>query len=169
MMLLGALAENVFEFSGTYARKQQASLDPILTGWKRWREFNTTSDDQMSRTGWLLNLRISGSISMDREAKAVSWNVGPHGYKGSKKEIHQLFEQEPPVICLQDVRIPKRKKNSIKRELQRVFPHDWIHINTAQSPKKDCRDRPYVFSVRTALHSAFFPKVTQLRCPHSKK
>jgi len=75
---------------------------------------------------------------MDKEEKAVSWNVGPHGYKGSKKEIHKLFEQEPPVICLQDVQIPKRRKNSVKRELQRVFPHYWIYITTAQSPKKDC-------------------------------
>ena len=55
-MLLGALAENIFGFSGTYARKKQASLDPILTGWKRWMEFNTTSDGQMPRTDWLLNL-----------------------------------------------------------------------------------------------------------------
>jgi len=80
----------------------------------------------MSRTGWLLNLRISGSICMDREAKAVSWNVGPVEYKGRKKEMLQLFEQEPPMICLQDVKIPKRRKNSIKRELQRVLPHYWI-------------------------------------------
>ena len=120
------LVENIFGFSGTYARKKKASLDPIITGWKSWMEFNTTSDDQMPRTGWLLNLRTSGSISMDKEEKAVSWNVGPHGYKGSKEEIHKLFEQEPPVICLQDVRIPKRKKNSVKRELQRVFPRYWI-------------------------------------------
>jgi len=54
-------------------------------------------------------------------------------------------------------------------KVQRVFPHYWIYITTAQNPKKDCRDRPYVFSVLTALHSAFFPKVTQLRCPHSKQ
>jgi len=107
MMLLGALAENILGFSGTYARKKQTGLDPILTGRKRWMEFNTTSDDQMPRTGWLLNLRTSGSISMNKEEKAVSWNVGPHGYKGSKEEIHKIFE-EPPVICLQDVRIPQR-------------------------------------------------------------
>jgi len=106
---------------------------------------------------------------MDKEERAVSWNVEPHGYKGSKEEIHKLFEQEPPVICLRDVRIPKRRKKSVKRELQRVCPHYWIYITTAQSPKKKCRDRPYVFSVLTALHSAFFPKVTQLRCPHSKQ
>jgi len=95
--------------------------------------------------------------------RGTSWVIG------SKKEIHQLFEQEPPVICLQDVRIPRRRKIYSKKELQRVFPHYWIYITTAQSPKKDCWDRPYVFSVLTALHSAFFPKVTQLRCPHSKQ
>jgi len=50
-----------------------------------------------------------------------------------------------------------------------VIPHYWIYVTTAQSPKKDCRDRPYVFSVLTALHLAFFPKVTQLRCPHFKQ
>ena len=112
-MLLGALAENIFGFSGTYARKKKASLDPILTGRKRWMEFNTTSDDQMPRTGWLLNLRTSGSISMNNEEKAVSWNVGPHGFKGSKEEIHKIFGQGPPVICLQDVRIPKRTQKKI--------------------------------------------------------
>ena len=105
---------------------------------------------------------------MDKEERAVSWNVGPHGYQRNK-EIHKIFEQGPPIICLQDVRIPKKRKNSVKRELQRVFPHYWIYITTAQSLKKDCRDRPYVYSVLTALHSAFFPKATQMRCPHSKQ
>jgi len=49
MMLLGSLAENIFGFTGAYARKKQASLAPILTGWKRWMEFNTMSDDKMPR------------------------------------------------------------------------------------------------------------------------
>jgi len=35
MMLVGSLTENTFGFAGTYARKQQARLAPILTGWKR--------------------------------------------------------------------------------------------------------------------------------------
>jgi len=98
----------------------------------------------------------------------VSWNVGPHRYKGSKEKVHKTFERGPPIICLQDVRIPKRRKNSVKRELQRIFPHYWIYITTAQSPRKDSRDWPYVFSVLTALHSADLPKVTQVRCPHSR-
>jgi len=60
-------------------------------------------------------------------------------------------------------------QKEVKRELQRMFPHYWIYITTAQSPRKDCRDRPYVFSVLTALHLAFFPEVTQIRCPHSRQ
>ena len=123
MMLLGALAENIFGFTGSYARKKQACLAPILTGWKRWMQFNNMSDDKRPRTGWLLNIRMSGSISMNKDEKVVSWNVGPHGYKGSKEEINKIFEQGPPAICLQDVRIPKRRENSVKRELQRVFAH----------------------------------------------
>jgi len=91
-------------------------------------EFNTISDDKMPRTGWLLNLRISGSISTNKEEKAVSWNVRPHGYKGSLEEIHKIFEQGPPIMCLQDVRIPKRRKKSVQIELQRVFPHYWIYV-----------------------------------------
>jgi len=142
MMLLGSLAEYIFGCTGANARKQQASLAPILTGWKRWMEFNTMSDDKMPRTGWLLNLRISSSISTNKVEKAVSWNVGPYGYKGSKEEIHKIFQQRPPIICLQDVRIPKTRKNSVKRELQRVFPHNGIYMTTAQSPRKDCKDRP---------------------------
>jgi len=81
-------------------------------------------DDKMPRTSWILNLRMSGFISTNKVEKAVSWNVGPHAYKGSKEEIYKIFEQGPPIICLQDVRIPKRRKIYIKRELQRVFPHD---------------------------------------------
>ena len=92
----------------------------------------------------------------------------PMDTRGAKRKCTKIFEQGHHIICLQDVRIPKRRKNSVKRELQRTFPHYWIHITTAQSSRKDCKDRPYVFSVLTALHSAFFHKITQIRCPHSR-
>ena len=77
-MLLGSLTENIFGFTGTYARKQQASLAPILTGWKRWTEFNTASTEKIPKDSWLVNLRIAGSVSTNSVEKAVSWNVGPH-------------------------------------------------------------------------------------------
>jgi len=45
MMLLGSLTENIFGFTGTRQKKQQASLTPILVGWKRWMEFNTANTE----------------------------------------------------------------------------------------------------------------------------
>jgi len=83
--------------------------------------------------------------------------------------VHQIFEQGPPSICLQDVRIPKRGKRNVKRELQRIFPHYWICIITAQSPRTNSKDWPYVFLVLTALHSAFLPKVTQVQCQNRRQ
>jgi len=103
MMLLGLLTEKIIGFTGTYARKQRASLAPILTGWKRWTEFNTASTEKKPKDSWLVNLRIPGSVSTNSVEKAVSWNVGFHGNQRGKKEIHKIFEQGPPIICLQDV------------------------------------------------------------------
>jgi len=168
MMLLGSMAENIFGFAGTYARQKQASLALILTGWKRWVEMHSKIDTKTPKIGWFLNLLISGSIVMNKVGKTVSRNIGPHGYKGSKEEVHKIFEQGTPILCLQDVRIPKRRKNSFKRELQCIFPHYWIYITTSQSPQKDSRNRPYIFSVLTALHSSFLPKVMQVRCRHPR-
>ena len=118
MMLLGSLTENIFGFTGTYARKQRASLTPILVGWKRWMELYTANTEKGQRENWLATLRITGSVLTNSVEKAVSWNVGPHGYQRGKREIHKIFEQGPPIICIQDVRILKKRKNSVKRDLQ---------------------------------------------------
>ena len=89
----------------------------ILTGWKRWLEFNATNTVQRLPTKWIRNLGRTGSVVSHTMERAVTWNVGPHGYQRGKGEIHRIFEQGPPIICLQDVRIPKRRKNAVKREL----------------------------------------------------
>ena len=106
--------------TGTCAKEKQDSLAPIQMGWKRWVEIHSNkgrNESMTPRTEWTWNLQISGSIETNMDAIAVSWNIGPHGYKGSKEAVHQIFEQEPPVICLQDVRMPKRGKQNIIREL----------------------------------------------------
>jgi len=75
MMLLASMTENIFGFAGTYARQEQASLAPIQTGWKRWVEMHSnkdTNDTMTPRTGWTLNLQISGSIDTNTVEKAVS-------------------------------------------------------------------------------------------------
>ena len=55
-----------------------------------------SSTEKIPKDSWLVNLRIAGSVSSNTVEKAVSWNVGPHGYQRGKKEIHKLFEQGPP-------------------------------------------------------------------------
>ena len=88
MMLLGSLTENIFGFTGACARKQQASLVPILTGWKHWTELNAMSTDKIPKDGWLVNLRMSGSISTDKVEKAVSWTPWiPKGQEGNTQDI----------------------------------------------------------------------------------
>jgi len=118
----------------------------ILTGRKRWIEFNAMSDDKRPRTGWFLNLRISGSISTNKMEKVVSWNVGPHVYKGGKEEIHQIFEQGPFIICLQDVRIPKKKEKFCqKRTPTGVSPLMDLHNHSPESKKRLQRSSIRIF------------------------
>jgi len=85
-------------------------------------EFNTTSTEKIPQHCWLTNLRIAGSILTNIVEKAVSWNVGAHGYQRGKKELHKIFEQGPPIICLQDVRIPKKRKILLKENSNGCFP-----------------------------------------------
>jgi len=66
-------------------------------------EIHSKIDTKIPEIWWILNLSISGSIVTNKAETAVSWNVGPHGYKGSKEEVHRIFDQGPPIICLQDV------------------------------------------------------------------
>jgi len=80
------MAENIFGFAGKYARQKQASLAPIQTVWKRWVVMHSKKDTMTPRTGWTLNLLIFGSIATNKVKKAKSWNIGPHGYKGSTEE-----------------------------------------------------------------------------------
>ena len=69
-------------------------LAPILTGWKRWVEFNTMIDDKMPRTGWILNLRMSGLISTNKVEKAVSCN--PTGTKAARRRYTRYLNKDPP-------------------------------------------------------------------------
>ena len=71
-MLLGSLTENIFGFAGSYARKQQDRLAPILTGWKRWLEFNATNTDKRLPTKWLMNLGRTGSVSTNTVERAYA-------------------------------------------------------------------------------------------------
>jgi len=63
-------------------------VDPIL--WNcvgsrsyGWVKIHSNKDTMTPRIGWTSNLQILGSIETNTIEKAVSWNIGSHGYKGS--------------------------------------------------------------------------------------
>jgi len=102
-MLLASMSENLFGFSGSYAKKKQHRLAPIRTVWKRWVELHSSKDVNTqvpTRNEWMQNLQISGNIETNTDAQAVFWNIRPHGYKGSTEVVHQIFEKGPLVIYL---------------------------------------------------------------------
>jgi len=90
---------------------------------------------------------------------------GPHGFGGGRDEIFALFEKGDPIICLQDLRIPKNKVDAVKSELHALFPHCWIYISTATingAGSQDERGRHYNFTTLTALDSHYFLSATHL-------
>ena len=76
-----------------------------------------------------------------------------------------LFTQGDPIICLQDLRIPKKKFAEVKREIQTLFPQYRVFIATAHTNgrrSQDAEGRHYNFTTLTALDSHFFPSATHL-------
>jgi len=85
-------------------------------------EFNNTSAEKIPKDCWLVNLRVAGSISTNTVEKAVSWNVGPHGYQRGKKEIHKIFEQGPPYSAFRMYGSPKEGKILLKENSNGCLP-----------------------------------------------
>jgi len=89
----------------------------------------------------------------------------PKGSEGNTQNIRTRASHNLPSRCSN----PQKTEKLCQKRPPTGVSHYWIYITTTQSPKKDRRDLPYVYSVLTALHSAFFPKVAQMRYHHSKQ
>jgi len=85
----------------------------------------------------------------------MTWNVGPHGYRNSRDKIWSLFAQGQPLICLQDLQIPRKLISTNKDELHAQFLHYWIFISAVneQGVPCDSSDEHYNFTMLTALDS----------------
>ena len=94
--------------------------------------------------------------------RIISWNAGPHGYRNSRDEIWSLFAQGQPLICLQDLQIPRKLISTIKDELQAQFLHYWIFISTVNKQGASCNSscEHCNFTTLTALDSHHFPSAT---------
>ena len=95
-------------------------------------EVDIRSTKKRNKDGWLVNLRIAGSISTNIVEKAVSWNVGPHGYQRGKKEIHKIFEQGPP----HHLPSPREGKILLKKNSNGCFPTTGFTLPRPRVPGK---------------------------------
>jgi len=69
---------------------------------------------------WLSLFCTTGAFSRPLDDHNVLlWNLGPHGLEASRIQVEALFAENRSIICLQDLRIPKRKCQDVKRELER--------------------------------------------------
>jgi len=146
---------------GTAANLRQVRNETLLLNNEAWRAL-----DPQDRSEWYMHLSAVGhQIRNLADPRISSWNVGPHGFRGGREEIFALFEQGDPIICLQDLQIPKRKVQATKNELHALFPHYWIFISTAirnGAGSQDHKGKHYNFTTLTAIDSHYFPSASHL-------
>ena len=104
---LNMLAAHGDALMGAEGKNMKARLErgeKMLTNREAWNDLDTPA-----KLKWLRHLNVTGSQAQKlSEPKITSWNAGPHGFENSRDEIFNLFAQSDPVICLQDLRIPKK-------------------------------------------------------------
>ena len=121
---------------------------------------------QNERDIWLGLLRSAGAFRVPPpRATAVSWNVGPVGYNGSRDDIDALFLEGLPIICLQDLRLSSKAAAHLKADLQSRFPMYKVFTSTTVNDRTDITGRHYPFCVLTALHLGTFASATGERAP----
>ena len=75
------------------------------------------------KSEWYVHVSTVGHLTHTiSDPRMSSWNVGPHWFRGGREEIFALFEKGDLIICLQDLRIPENKVESVKIELHALFP-----------------------------------------------
>ena len=59
-------------------------------------EFNTTSTAKIPKDGWLVNLRISGSISTNEVEKQYHGTWDPMDTEGARRKYTRYLNKGPP-------------------------------------------------------------------------
>jgi len=116
---LAAHGTSLMGCDGSYAKLREVRNEKLL----RNREA-LNAVDKVDKSEWYTHLATVGHLTKTiSDPRISSWNVGPHGFRGGRKEIFALFEIGDPTICLQDLRIPENKVDAVKSELHALFPH----------------------------------------------
>ena len=153
---LAAHGEALMGSEGRVMKGRAARCEKLLANKEAWNAL-----EMSDKFLWFLHLgSVGAQVQTLLEPRISSWNVGPHGFDNSRDEIMGLFEQGDPIICLQDLRISKKQVKEVKFEIQKLFPHYWVHITTAHSNGRRTQGadgKHYNFTTLTALDSHFFP------------
>jgi len=119
MYTLAAHGEDLFGLEGANAKVREERRLDLKLNKDAWNLLSGRDQED-----WITHLITNGAQQIRRlNPCIVSWNAGPHGYRNSRDEIWSLFAQGQPIICLQDLRIPRKKISGIKDELHNQFPH----------------------------------------------
>ena len=159
--MLAAHGEALMGAEGKHTKARAAGGEKMLAIREEWNNLETPA-----KLKWLRHLSVTGSQAQTLlQPRITSWNVGPHGFENSRDEIFNLFAQGDPVICLQDLHIPRKKVADVKLEIQTLFPQYWVFVATLYFNGRGFQDsdgKHYHFTTLTALDSHFFPPATNL-------
>ena len=140
----------------------------VRSPWDRWRTVNSCKGGSCasSRDGspcvcldaprffWRILLPVVGRTFQRRHQELIlSWNVGPHGYDNSIQEIDQILSEGRAIVCLQDLRIPPKRVEAIKKDIESRFNYQCF-VTTTRSDNTDTTGRGYLFTTLTAFHKS---------------
>jgi len=92
----------------------------------------------------------------------------PTDTKRVRRKYTRFSSKGPPLSAFRMYGSPKDGKMLLKENSNGCFPITGSILPRPRVPGKTV-ETDHVYSVLTALHSAFFPKVTQMRCHHSRQ
>jgi len=99
---LAAHGTSVIGCDGTNAKLREVRNEKLLLNQEAWNAV-----DRVDKSEWYTHLSTVGRFTQTiSDPRISSWDEGPHGFRGGRKEIFALFKKGDPIICLQDLRIP---------------------------------------------------------------
>jgi len=168
MYTLAAHGEDLFGPDGAHAKSREERRLDLKLNKDAWKLLSGREQED-----WITHLITNGAQQIRRlNPCIISWNAGPHGYRTSRDEIWSLFAKGQPIICLQDLRIPRKMIPAIKDELHVQFPNYWIFMSTVseQDSLYNSTGGQYHFTTLTALDSYNFPSASSVALhPGSQK
>jgi len=107
--------------------KRQKQKDTPLTPTPQWDDHHSTPVPPSTQRlhGWEVGDGLWSAWSY-----LYSFNIGPVGWRHSRPEIQDLWDELPAAILLQDLRLPPRFHASVRRSLRATAPQYRLYLTT---------------------------------------